>query len=85
MSMKGSRVGVPLLLSLLCGAAVGEHRASAQTGGGGVTEVSITGGQRALLKLAVVSPSGDGVLGAEIAKTGRRDFLLSSLFQVLDE
>ncbi len=82
--MKTHRRALALFLSGFLGSAICGGSASAQTNGG-VTEVSITGGQRALLRLAVVTPSGDGALGGEVSKTERRDFALSSLFQVLDE
>lgn len=55
-----------------------------QPTGGPVTEVSVAGGNRALFKIAVTPPSGDGATATTISETASRDFTLSSLFQVLD-
>jgi len=52
--------------------------------GGQVTTITVPGGSRALFKIAVVPPSGDDGVGRTVSDTSSRDFVLSSLFQVLD-
>jgi TolB protein len=58
--------------------------AAARPTGGEVTQVFVSGGNRALFKIAVVPPMGDAAVGQSVSDTSSRDFLLSSLFQVLD-
>ncbi len=78
-----AKIGAAFALAL-CASAFDAPPAFAQKSEGPVTEVAVTGGQRALLRLAVVTPTGDA-LGGQVAQTERRDFTFSSLFQVLDE
>jgi TolB protein len=52
--------------------------------GGEVTTITVPGGSRALFKIAVVPPAGDASVGRTVSDTSSRDFVLSSLFQVLD-
>jgi TolB protein len=52
--------------------------------GGAVTQVVVSGGQRALFKIALPPLLGDGDLSKSIVETETRDFTQSSLFQVLD-
>ncbi len=56
----------------------------AQPTGGEVTQVFVSGGNRALFKVAIVPPAGDAGVAQTVADTSGRDFTLSSLFQVLD-
>jgi TolB protein len=51
---------------------------------GAVTSVIVSGGARALFKIAVAPPPGDAALAGTVVDTSSRDFTLSSLFQVLD-
>ncbi len=55
-----------------------------QPTGGEVTQVFVSGGNRALFKVAVVPPAGDAGVAQTVTDTASRDFTLSSLFQVLD-
>jgi TolB protein len=55
-----------------------------QPAGGEVTQVFVSGGNRALFKVAVVNPVGDANVAQTVVDTSSRDFTLSSLFQVLD-
>ncbi len=50
----------------------------------GVTQVFVSGGTRALFKIAVAPITGDPAVAATVSDTASRDFTLSSLFQVLD-
>jgi TolB protein len=50
----------------------------------GVTQVVVSGGARALFKIAVAAPTGDGTVATTVAETASRDFTLSSMFQVLE-
>jgi TolB protein len=52
--------------------------------GGGVTQITVSGGQRSLYKIALPPILGDGDLSKTLVETETRDFTLSSLFQVLD-
>src|SRR5262245_15257027 len=52
--------------------------------GGPVNTVYVPGGNRALFKIAVVPPAGDAQVASTVTETSSRDFVLSSLFQVLD-
>jgi len=49
---------------------------------GGPTQVFVSGGTRALFKIAVAPVAGES--GGAVSETASRDFTLSSLFQVLD-
>ena len=51
---------------------------------GAVTSVVVSGGARALFKIAVAPPPGDAAAAGTVVETASRDFTLSSLFQVLD-
>jgi TolB protein len=55
-----------------------------QPTGGEVTQVFVSGGNRALFKIAVAPPLGDAATAQSVVDTASRDFTLSSLFQVLD-
>lgn len=52
--------------------------------GGAVTQITVSGGNRALFKLAVAPLIGDKDISDSVDATASRDFVLSSLFQVLD-
>ncbi len=52
--------------------------------GGAVTQITVSGGNRALFKLAVAPLIGDKDISDSVDTTASRDFVLSSLFQVLD-
>jgi len=51
---------------------------------GGVTQIVVSGGARALFKIAVAPPPGDATVSSTVTETASRDFTLSSMFQVLD-
>lgn len=51
---------------------------------GAVTTVVVSGGSRSLFKIAVTQPPGDPNVGNEVVGTASKDFVLSSMFQVLD-
>lgn len=51
---------------------------------GAVTNIVVSGGARALFKIAVAPPPGDPTTAGTVVETASRDFTLSSLFQVLD-
>ncbi|MEA2750347.1 MAG: TolB protein [Myxococcales bacterium] len=51
---------------------------------GAVTSVVVSGGARALFKIAVAPPPGDAAVAGTVVDTASRDFTLSSMFQVLD-
>jgi TolB protein len=51
---------------------------------GGVTQIVVSGGARALFKIAVAPPPGDSAVASTVTETASRDFTLSSMFQVLD-
>ena len=51
---------------------------------GGVTQIVVSGGARALFKIAVAPLPGDPSISSSVTETAGRDFTLSSLFQVLD-
>lgn len=51
---------------------------------GAVTTVVVSGGSRSLFKIAVTQPPGDPNVGNEVVNTAGKDFVLSSMFQVLD-
>ena len=51
---------------------------------GGVTQIVVSGGARALFKIAVAPLPGDASISGSVTETAGRDFTLSSLFQVLD-
>lgn len=52
--------------------------------GGAVTQVVVSGGNRALFKIALPPLLGDADVSKSIVETETRDFTISSLFQVLD-
>jgi TolB protein len=54
------------------------------TGSGGVTQVVVAGGTRALFKIAIAPPVGDANVANTVVQTSTRDLTLSSMFQVLD-
>ena len=58
--------------------------ASSQPSGGAVTQIFVSGGNRALFKIALPPIAGDPAMSGAIVETAARDFTLSSLFQVLD-
>ncbi len=64
--------------------AAGGLPASSQAGGGQVTQIFVSGGNRALFKIALPPIVGDAGTSNTIVDTASRDFTLSSLFQVLD-
>ncbi len=49
-----------------------------------VTQIVVSGGARALFKIAVAPLPGDPVVANTVTDTASRDFTLSSMFQVLD-
>jgi TolB protein len=51
---------------------------------GAVTSVVVSGGARALFKIAVAPPPGDPAVASTVVETASRDFTLSSMFQVVD-
>ncbi len=55
-----------------------------QATGGAVTQISVSGGNRALFKIAVAPPMGPTDVATSVVDTASRDYTLSSLFQVLD-
>ncbi|MFO0678734.1 MAG: hypothetical protein U0169_19535 [Polyangiaceae bacterium] len=87
---------VALGLFVAAGFGVGARPASAQSAtpapatsalppvSGGVTQVMVTGGNRSLFKIAVPRIVGDAAVNNVVADTASHDFVLSSLFQVLD-
>ncbi|MDB4946172.1 MAG: tolB protein precursor [Labilithrix sp.] len=56
----------------------------AASSSGAVTQIMVSGGARALFKIAVTTPPGDATVGSTVTETAGRDFTLSSMFQVLD-
>lgn len=54
------------------------------TAGGSVTQIVVSGGNRALFKIALPPILGDADVSKQMVETETRDFTLSSLFQVLD-
>lgn len=56
----------------------------AASNNGAVTSVVVSGGARALFKIAVAPLPGDAATSNKVVETASRDFTLSSLFQVLD-
>lgn len=55
-----------------------------QPPGGAVSQIVVSGGNRALFKIAVAPPSGDKETASTVVDVASRDFTLSSIFQVLD-
>ncbi len=82
---------LPLALGLLVAPAYADTPADAplptRTDGAATTATTIyvAGGTRSLLKIAVPKPIGDDAGASTVATTAKRDFDLSSLFQVLDD
>lgn len=66
------------------GAAPAASALPSATNNGAVTSVVVSGGARALFKIAVAPPPGDAATASTVVETASRDFTLSSLFQVLD-
>jgi TolB protein len=66
------------------GAAPALSALPAASNNGTVTSVVVSGGARALFKIAVAPPAGDAATAGTVVETSSRDFTLSSLFQVLD-
>ncbi len=54
------------------------------TDNAGVTQVFVSGGNRALFKVAIAPTVGDPAVSNTVVETTSRDFMLSSMFQVLD-
>jgi len=52
--------------------------------GGQVTQIVVSGGNRSLFKVALPKWAGDDATGKQAVDTASRDFVLSSMFQVLD-
>ena len=55
-----------------------------QPTGGQVTTLTVQGGNRSLFKVALPKWQGDDAVGRTAVDTASRDFVLSSMFQVLD-
>ncbi len=55
-----------------------------QPTGGQVTQIVVSGGNRALFKIALPQWGGDADTGKSAVEIASRDFVLSSMFQVLD-
>jgi len=64
--------------------APGASALPAASNNGAVTSVVVSGGARALFKIAVAPPPGDATVAGTVVDTASRDFTLSSMFQVLD-
>jgi TolB protein len=71
-----------LLLAATALVAIAAVPAVAQESGAG--QIVVSGGQRSLFKIAVAPMMGDEKIAREMEATASRDFVLSSLFQVLD-
>ncbi|GAF90590.1 unnamed protein product, partial [marine sediment metagenome] len=56
----------------------------AASNNGAVTSVVVSGGARALFKIAIAPPPGDASVASTVVETASRDLTLSSMFQVLD-
>lgn len=66
------------------GAAPAASALPAASNNGAVTSVVVSGGARALFKIAVAPPPGDASVASNVVETASRDLTLSSMFQVLD-
>jgi TolB protein len=55
-----------------------------QPTGGQVTQIVVSGGNRSLFKVALPNWGGDAATGTSGVEIAKRDFVLSSMFQVLD-
>ena len=66
------------------GAAPAASALPAASNNGAVTSVVVSGGARALFKIAIAPPPGDAAVAGSIVETASRDLTLSSMFQVLD-
>ena len=55
-----------------------------QPTGGQITQITVSGGNRTLFKVALPKWQGDDATGRQGVDTASRDFVLSSMFQVLD-
>jgi TolB protein len=66
------------------GADAGSAPLPASADNGGVTQVFVSGGTRSLFKVAIAPTVGDPAISNTVVETTSRDFMLSSMFQVLD-
>ena len=66
------------------GAAPAASALPAASNNGAVTSVVVSGGARALFKIAIAAPPGDAAVAGSVVETASRDLTLSSMFQVLD-
>ena len=66
------------------GAAPAASALPAAANNGAVTSVVVSGGARALFKIAIAPPPGDAAVAGSVVETASRDLTLSSMFQVLD-
>lgn len=66
------------------GADAGNAPLPTATDNNGVTQVFVSGGNRALFKVAIAPTVGDPAVSNTVVETTSRDFMLSSMFQVLD-
>jgi len=66
------------------GAAPAASALPAASNNGAVTSVVVSGGARALFKIAIAPPPGDAAIASNVVETASRDLTLSSMFQVLD-
>jgi len=77
-----------LLATLVCFATVAHAQNTLPTvqqpTGGQVTQIVVSGGNRSLFKIALPQWGGDADTGKGAVETASRDFVLSSMFQVLD-
>jgi TolB protein len=73
-----------LLLSTLNAAAQNTLPTVQQPTGGTITQIVVSGGNRSLFKVALPNWGGDADTGRQAIDIASRDFVLSSMFQVLD-
>ncbi len=76
--------GIPRTATAADGADGGNAPLPTATENGGVTQVFVSGGNRALFKVAIAPTVGDPAVSNTVVETTSRDFMLSSMFQVLD-
>jgi len=90
MSMKWFSLGSIALGALLFGTVTADVAAQnslptvTQPTGGQVTTLTVQGGNRSLFKIALPQWRGDADAGKQGVEVASRDFVLSSMFQVLD-
>lgn len=78
-------VALALLLGFAQGASAQSSLPNVQSPTGGqVTQIVVSGGNRSLFKVALPKWMGDDPTGRQAVDTATRDFVLSSMFQVLD-